>query len=63
MEQVELENGKYTIVNSLDSGGGMLCLRYGKPWRNLAGDNLVLAMFHCIKELEEQVAEKQGGSN
>jgi len=55
MEQLSLENGKYLIVNGLGKGGGIHALRYGEVWRDLTGDNLVLAMFHRIEELQNEV--------
>lgn len=29
--------------------------RYGEPWRDLVGDNLVFAMFDKILELEAEI--------
>ncbi|WP_002145547.1 hypothetical protein [Bacillus cereus] len=52
MREIKLEDGKYTVVNELSDGGGLHALRYGEEWRNLAGDNLILAMFHKIEELQ-----------
>lgn len=54
MTRIELNGGKYTIINELDNGGGFIALRYGEEWRSLAGDNLVLALFHKIEELIEE---------
>lgn len=54
MRKIELCNGKYTVINDLGDGGGFKALRYGNEWRNLAGDNLILALFH---EIEAQRAE------
>lgn len=51
MERIELDNGKYTVVNELNNGGDLYALRHGETWRNLNGDNLVLAMFHEIERL------------
>lgn len=55
MREIELENGKYTVVNELMSGGHLYALRYGEPWRNLNGDNLILAMYHEIERLYEEL--------
>ena len=57
MTKIELDGGKYTVVNELNEGGGLKALRYGEEWRNLAGDNLVLAMYHEIERLREQIEE------
>lgn len=58
-ERIEIYDGKYTVVNNLSSGGGLHALRYGEEWRNLAGDNLVLAMYHEIVELQDKVTQLQ----
>ena len=55
MDRIELDDGKYTVINELGKGGGLKALRYGEEWRNLAGDNLILAMFHKIEELQEEL--------
>lgn len=55
---ITLEDGKYRVVlprNYLD--GGMKALRYGQPWRNLAGDNLILAMAQEIDRLRKQISD------
>lgn len=57
MTKIELMDGKYTVVNELEEGGGFRALRYGEEWRNLAGDNLVLVMTQEIEELREYIAE------
>ena len=36
--RVSVADGKHTVV--ID-GGKLSALRYGEPWRDLAGDNLV----------------------
>lgn len=59
MAKIELENGKYTIVNELNEGGGFHALRYGEQWRNLAGDNLILAMVHRMEELQDRLSQAE----
>ena len=54
MSKIELMDGKYTVVNELEEGGGFRALRYGEEWRNLVGDNLVLAMAYEIEELKAE---------
>jgi hypothetical protein len=54
MPRIELMDGKYTVVNELESGGGFHALRYGEEWRSLAGDNLVLAMYEEIERLQAE---------
>lgn len=55
---ISLENGKYTY--SFLHNGVQLCYRHGEPWRDLTGDNLVLAMAQKIKELEMEVEKQRG---
>lgn len=52
-DKVELNDGKYTVVNDLSEGGGFYALRYGEEWRNLAGDKLVYTMFCEIERLRK----------
>jgi len=55
-ESVKLDSGKYEVV--LDQTYGEFnfnALRYGEKWRNLVGDNLILAMFYKIQELEDKL--------
>lgn len=59
MNRIKLNDGKYTVVNELNNGGGFYALRYGETWRSLAGDNLVLAMFYKIEELSEKLSESE----
>lgn len=50
---IELENGKYTLKLT-NNGDRFKCERYGQPWRNLIGDNMVLSMFYEILRLREE---------
>ncbi|OHD25260.1 MAG: hypothetical protein A2Y34_03900 [Spirochaetes bacterium GWC1_27_15] len=56
-ESIVLSDGKYTVI--LDSGNSKFlfyALRYNEPWE--AGthlDNLHLAMFQRIRDLEDRV--------
>lgn len=52
MTKIELDEGKYTYVFD---GGEQYALRYGEPWRDLTGDNLVYWMAARILDLEEQL--------
>ena len=61
MSKIELMDGKYTVVNELEEGGGFRALRYGEEWRNLAGDNLILAMAYEIEELKVEIERLQIG--
>ena len=58
-ESVKLDDGKYEVI--FDQNGcrsDFYALRYGESWRDLTGDNLVLAMFYRIQNLEEQLQIK-----
>lgn len=46
------DDGKYKLILSEDFGT-IKCLRYGREWRDLTGDNLVLGLIYKIQELEE----------
>lgn len=52
---VKLENGKYTVEQS--DNGELYALRYGEPWRDLCGDNLVYSMASEIDRLRTQIQE------
>ena len=47
---VKVGDGKYEVLH--ENGAGLHALRYGKPWRDLTGDGLVLALVQRIEELE-----------
>ena len=48
---IELRN-KYTFKIE---NGVLVCLRYGEPWRDVIGDNAVLALFRHAETLEEKL--------
>lgn len=53
-ETLSLEGGKYQLISSPD--GSFRCERYGLPWRDLAGDKLVLTLFSEVNALRAQLA-------
>lgn len=55
--KIELDGGKYTVVNELNNGGKLHALRYGEEWRDLTGDGLILAMIHEIEQMREDNKE------
>jgi hypothetical protein len=55
MERIKVD-GKYEIVIDWNNGG-VRALRYGEEWRELNGDNLILAMAYRIEELEKALEE------
>ena len=57
MSQIELEDGKYTYIND---DQGQRALRYGEPWRDLAGDKFVYCLAAEIEAIRaENEALKQ----
>lgn len=49
MLRVTLDNGKYTIVQ--DASGRTMVLRHGDEWRDVTGDNVILAAGYEIDRL------------
>lgn len=49
--RVDVDGGKYTVVMTQD--GHLHALRYGEPWRECVGDNLIGCMAGEIEELRE----------
>lgn len=58
MTRIELEKGKYAITHN--NGANLQALRNGEPWRDLAGDGLVLAAAQEIEELRGSLARVIG---
>ena len=54
--RIDICDGKYTIIYDFETGQSE-CLHYGKKWRNLHGDKMILAMFDTIVKLREQIKE------
>lgn len=52
--RISLYDGKYEIVHN-DNPYVFKALRYGKEWRDLTGDGMILTMFERIKDLEERL--------
>ena len=46
---IDVADAKYTVIQHRD--GRVEAMRYGELWRDLTGDNLVLAMAQEIQEL------------
>ena len=55
--KLEFDDGKYTLI--LHDNYSMDALRYGEPWRDLTGDNLVYCMLAEILRLQEQLDAKE----
>ena len=54
MDRLHLDVERYTVV--LAESGFLYALRDGEPWRDLAGDGLILALAQEIDRLRAQVA-------
>lgn len=52
---ITVADGKYTVQH--ENGANLRALRYGEPWRDLVGDNLVYWMACRIEELEKESHE------
>lgn len=52
MYQVNVENGKYTFVNS---HGLVSIKRNGEAWRNESGDKALLCLLQHVEKLEEEI--------
>jgi len=53
-ERIDINDGKYSVIND---EGRLTALRYGEPWRNLSGDNLIYWMFVEIVNLKAEIAQ------
>ena len=60
---VSVENGKYTVI--MEADGRLHALRYGEPWQDLCGNNLVyflaVELEATRKALSEVVAKDSDG--
>lgn len=53
-ERIEICDGKYTVIH--DAGANLRALRYGKPWRDMTGDGMVLGLTMELAQAREQLA-------
>ena len=52
---IDICKGKYTVYS--DSKGVMKALRYGQPWQNLTGNNLVFNLIVELIEAKERISQ------
>lgn len=52
---VEVGNGKYAVY--MEKNGTLKALRYGEPWRDLCGDNLVYNLMVELIEAQDKIKE------
>lgn len=50
---VTVGDGKYTVVQP--ENGGAYALRYGEPWRDCCGDNLILELAYEVEDLRSRL--------
>ena len=50
--RISLDDGEYEVVYNRKE---FCCTRHGKPWRDLAGDNLILCLVYEIELLREKL--------
>lgn len=53
---IELENEKYTVYLEKTSSD-FKALRYGEPWRDLCGDNLIFYLMVELSEAREKITK------
>ena len=58
---ITVADGKYTVQH--ENGANLRALRYGEPWRDLVGDNLVYWMACRIEQLEEALKTYVDGAD
>jgi hypothetical protein len=62
--RIKLAEGKYEIVlNENPDSYEFKALRHGEEWRDLIGDNLILALVFKIEALEEQAREARANEH
>lgn len=54
--EVTVGDGKYTII--MEDNGHLKALRYGKEWRDLVGDGMVLALAQEVQNLRDKYEKK-----
>lgn len=60
VERVTVADGKYTVV--ID-GGKLTALRYGEPWRDLCGDNLIYWLAVELQAARAAIADRARDDN
>lgn len=65
--KVSVLNGKYTVIQGPD--GALSALRYGEPWRDCVGDNLVYGLAaeleatrEALEAAVEYIGDRSAGS-
>lgn len=59
--RIDLLGGKYTLVVEPDDFSGKFeCLRYGKEWQDLTGNNMMVAVVYYIQDLQQRIDYLEG---
>ena len=56
IDKIVLADGKYTVTHQ---SGFINAQRYGEPWRDMTGDNLMFYMVMRILDLEQRITDMQ----
>lgn len=66
MIELEICDGKYTVLLPQEPHEKLSALRYGEPWRDLVGDNLVhglaVELYDAKREIEKLKAQCHSNS-
>ena len=54
---ITIYDGKYRVI--MDDNNRLYALRYGEPWRDLCGDNLILALVQEIANLKQDLIDAE----
>jgi len=54
---IEISNGKYTAYIKNKPNYEFKALRYGEPWRDLCGDNLIFSLMYNLIEANEKIGK------
>jgi hypothetical protein len=52
---VSVASGKYNVI--MEDGGKLHALRYGEPWRDCVGDNLIYFLAAELEEARKEIIE------
>jgi len=63
MEDIRVADGKYTICLPTEQGETLRALRYGEEWRDLTGDNMVMALASELSEARKEIERLRRDAN
>lgn len=53
-DKISLADGKYMVQHE---NGVLTATRYGEPWRDMTGDNLIFYLVMRVLELEQKIED------